>query len=53
MINVLDTWRARRRAHKTRQELYGLCDRTLDDIGLTRSDIRTLGRNGMTNRQGR
>lgn len=50
MINVLDTWRARRRMHKTQLELYGLSDRTLNDIGLARSDIRTIGRDGVLSR---
>jgi len=53
MINVLDTWRAKRRIRKTHQELYSLSDRTLSDIGLARSDIRTIGANGLPNRHGR
>lgn len=50
MFDVLNSWRARRRIHKTRQELYGLSDRTLTDIGLTRSAIRRIGRDHMADR---
>ena len=53
MINVLDSWRARRLIRKTHQELYGLSDRTLKDIGLTRSDIAGIGRDGVLGRHGR
>ncbi|WP_193335512.1 DUF1127 domain-containing protein [Devosia beringensis] len=53
MISVLDTWRAKRRIRNTHQELYSLSDRTLSDIGLARSDIRTIGANGLPNRHGR
>jgi uncharacterized protein YjiS (DUF1127 family) len=53
MINILDTWREKRRIRKTHQELYGLSDRTLRDIGLSRSDIRTIGQDGVPHRQGR
>lgn len=52
MINVLDTWRAKRRIHQTRQDLYGLSDLILKDIGLTRSDIRTIGSDGLPRRHG-
>lgn len=52
MINILETWRARRRIRQTQQQLYGLSDQMLFDIGLTRSDIRSVGRNGRTGRHG-
>ena len=53
MINVLDTWRARRLIRKTHQQLNGLSDQMLADIGLTRSDIASIGRNGLVRRHDR
>lgn len=52
MINILDAWRARRRIRQTHQQLYGLSDQMLFDIGLTRADIRSVGRNGLGGRHG-
>ncbi|PXA98122.1 hypothetical protein DMC47_10340 [Nostoc sp. 3335mG] len=43
MHNILDTWRERRSVRRTRQQLYGLSDHVLHDIGLTRADVASLG----------
>lgn len=50
MISIFDAWRAKRLIRKTHQELYGLSDQILADIGLTRSGIRTIGRVGRPGR---
>lgn len=47
MNNLFDTWRQRRRIATTRQHLYGLSDHILDDIGLTRADIASVGLKGL------
>jgi uncharacterized protein YjiS (DUF1127 family) len=46
MINLLDTWRQQRRIANTRRHLNGLSDHILADIGLTRSDIASVGQQG-------
>ncbi|GHA21478.1 hypothetical protein GCM10007989_16020 [Devosia pacifica] len=50
MINPFDTWREKRHIRMTQQQLYGLSDRLLDDIGLTRDEIARVGRNGLPRR---
>ena len=55
MFNILDTWRDRRAARKTQQQLHQLSDAILADIGLTRQDITSVGmhdrrRRGRVNR---
>ncbi|MBD8064772.1 DUF1127 domain-containing protein [Devosia sp. PTR5] len=50
MINVFDAWRERRAIRKTHQQLHGLSDQILADIGLTRADIPMVGRNGFVRR---
>ncbi|HEY8576163.1 MAG TPA: DUF1127 domain-containing protein [Devosia sp.] len=47
MINIIENWRQKRLTRKTRQELYGLSDQILSDIGLTRSDIALIGPTGL------
>lgn len=44
MISILDSWRPKRRIHKTHHELYGLGDRTRSDISLARADFASSGR---------
>ncbi|SMQ72903.1 protein of unknown function [Devosia lucknowensis] len=51
MIDILDTWRKQRRINKTRRQLNGLSDHMLSDIGISRSDIASYGRVGMSGRQ--
>ncbi len=46
MINVFDAWRAQRNIRKTHQQLFALSDHMLSDIGLTRGDIVSVGRDG-------
>ena len=53
MLGLLDTWRARHRIHRTRQQLHDLSDWTLSDIGLTRADIGGIGRDGLPGRHRR
>ena len=43
MFNILDSWREKRSARKTHQHLYQLSDQILSDIGLTRTDIASVG----------
>jgi uncharacterized protein YjiS (DUF1127 family) len=43
-MNILDTWREKRRNHIAFTELSSLSERVLDDIGLTRADLETLRR---------
>ena len=50
MINVFDTWRSKRLIRKTQQQLHGLSDHILADIGLRRGDIPLVGRNGQISR---
>lgn len=50
MFNVLDAWRAQRLIRKTHAQLHDLSDQMLADIGLSRSDIRLVGRNGLRRR---
>lgn len=47
MIDLLETWREKRLIRKTHQQLYGLSDRILADIGLTRADIPSVGPDGL------
>lgn len=53
MINVLNTFRENRKIRRTHQELYGLSDQILADIGLSRSEIHMVGRNGLVRRHTR
>lgn len=50
MMNLLETWRERRRIHQTRRQLYALSDQILTDIGLTRDEISRVGHEGMPHR---
>lgn len=53
MINLLDTWRQKRRIANTRRHLSGLSNHILADIGLTRADIASGDLQGlMRNRRG-
>jgi uncharacterized protein YjiS (DUF1127 family) len=49
MLSIIDTWREKRAMRKTHQQLHQLSDKILWDIGLTRADIASVGRNGRLN----
>lgn len=44
--SLMASMRARRETRVTRNALYALTDRELDDIGITRGDIEHIARGG-------
>nr|WP_314259237.1 DUF1127 domain-containing protein [uncultured Devosia sp.] len=43
-MQIIDSWRERRRKQKAYRELSGFSDHILYDIGVTRSDLEALRR---------
>lgn len=53
MINIFEGWRETRSIKNTQKQLHRLSDHMLADIGLTRSDIASIGIHGRVRRSDR